>query len=121
MNAQEISDRNKEEGYLNLFVGHDVKADIYMAPISFAGIEAINQYLAVLVNTHGNGHYHLYPEDYVFYLIGHFDVETGKTVIYNEKYFAINLAGLKEECPHCKEFTNESEQVQQCSASEDPA
>lgn len=107
-----------------LYVIADVKANIYSPPVTFQSSEAFQQYLSVLVNTHGNGHYHLYPEDYVAYCIGEYDDETGTIFQYPEKKFECALVGLKKECAICKQqedFNNESVKVQQGSAGKDAA
>ena len=100
---------------MKLYVGHDVKSDLWSPPITMETDEVLQQYLDVLVNTHGNGHYHLYPEDFIFYSIGEYDEETGSVALYPEKEFAVNLAGLKKPCKYCnapEEIANESVKVQ---------
>ena len=95
-----------------LYVVHDVKADTWAPPVTMDSLENCQQFLDMLVNTHGNGHHHLYPEDFICYCIGEYDDETGHTTIYPEKQFAVNLAGLKRECKLCQplwERDNESE------------
>ena len=96
----------------NVYAGLDVKANLWSPPITMDTVESLQQYLSVLVNTHGTGHYHLYPEDFVFYLIATYDDETGQFDVLPEREFAVNVAGLKKECKVCKtaeEFNNESE------------
>ena len=98
-----------------LYTVYDVKAKIYSPPVSFDSDEAFQQYLAVLINTHGSGHYHLYPEDFVAYKIGYWNDDTGE-VLATDKVIAVNLAGLKKPCKYCEqpeEIANESVKVQQ--------
>lgn len=86
---------------IGMFSGLDVKSGLWSPPITMNSVEELNQYLYKLVNTHGNGHYHIYPEDYVFYQIGEYDDETGHVLLFPEKQFAVNPAGLKKQCKYC--------------------
>ena len=104
----------------SLYTIYDVKAKIYSPPVSFDSTEAFQQYLAVLINTHGTGHYHLYPEDFVAYKIGYWNDDTGEILI-TDKKIVVNLAGLKKPCKYCnspEEIANEqSKQILERSAS----
>lgn len=95
---------------VGLFSGHDVKSDLWSPPVTMENVDVLEQYLSVMVNSHGNGHYHLYPEDFVFYQIGTFDETTGKVELFKERLFAVNLAGCKKTCEFCpkEELENES-------------
>ena len=98
---------------------YDVKADMWSPPVTFDTDEAFQQYLSILINTHGTGHYHLYPEDFIAYKLGYFDYETGKLLL-TDRQVAVNLAGLKKPCKYCEkpeEIANEqSKQVFERSA-----
>lgn len=109
----------------NLYTILDVKANLYSPPISFKDTQVFSQYLEVLVNTHGTGHYHLYPEDFVGYCIGTFNEQTGQIQLLAEREFAVNLAGLKRPCKYCdqpEEKANEqSKQIFERSFSQNAA
>ena len=92
-----------------IYVIKDIKANLFSPPVTFETDEAFQQYLSVVINTHGSGHYHLYPEDFVGFYVGNYFPETGTFDLY-EKEIIVSLAGLKKSCPVCTQmenFTNE--------------
>lgn len=103
-----------------LYSVYDIKAKLWSTPITFDSDEAMEQYLSVLVNTHGNGHYHLYPEDFVVYKLGYWNEETGEFLPV-DKQVALNVVGIKRPCKYCEkpeDIANESVKVQQRGASQ---
>ena len=99
-----------EQQIVKVYVIKDIKSNLYSVPVTFDSEEAFQQYLSVLVNSHGTGHYHLYPEDYVGFFVGNYFPESG-TFDLCDKEIVVSLAGLKRSCKVCKEMDHESVKV----------
>lgn len=98
-----------DQEIVKVYVVKDIKSNLYSPPVTFDTEEAFQQYLSVMVNSHGTGHYHLYPEDYVGFYLGNYFPDSGTFDLY-EKEIVVSLAGLKQSCKTCnsmEEFSNE--------------
>lgn len=121
-------EQTEDASTVGVYSIYDVKSELWAPPITFESIDHLNQFLDLVVNTHGTGDYHVYPEDYVVYQLGEFNEETGNLDLFSEKQFAVNMVGLKRSCRDCERLDkiaedqkNESEQIQQSSAGESSA
>lgn len=80
---------------------YDVKAEQYSPLQCHESIEAAHQFFSVLVNSHSDLPQHKFPEDFIMYDVGIFEVATG-TIHTNLNPVPLGtLRGLKNECKTC--------------------
>lgn len=84
-----------------LFVIYDSKAQTYSEPQAHDSLEAIQQYLSVVINTHSNMPLHTHPFDFTLFEVGDYDCFHGKITLYDEKKVITSLGGLKRFCKFC--------------------
>ena len=84
-----------------LFIIYDSIAQTYSEPQAHETLEAIQQYLSVVINTCSNMPLHTNSSDFTLFEIGEYDCFSGKLNLYEEKKIITSLGGLKRPCKIC--------------------